>query len=306
MNLEVIEGVRLDKFLASKLDDMSRAKIQLLIKNGDVLINNVAVKPSYILKGGDTVYIKDLKVNDEVLIEENLDLEILHEDEDCMVLNKPAGVVVHPGEGGRYLKGTVANAVKSKVDVGVGDDMRPGIVHRLDKDTSGALIVAKTKKGYDSLIKQFQERNVFKSYLVLVNGVLEHETGIIDSPIGRDLKQRKKMAISAGAKKAISKYSVIDSFTLGEKRTFSLLEVQIKTGRTHQIRVHMAAIGHPVVGDVVYGTKSVNRFFKDKYGLNRQFLHAQKLEFISGDKKVKIKSPLAGDLQKILDNLMAA
>lgn len=306
MIFEAIEGVRLDKFLAMKLEALSRAKIQSFIKAGDVLVNDEKVKSSYILRLEDKVYVKNIDLVDDVLVAEELNLEVLYEDDDCMVLDKPAGLVIHPGEGGKHLEGTVANAVKSKVDVGVGEDMRPGIVHRLDKDTSGVLAIAKTAIGYESLLQQFRERKIFKSYLALVNGVLNHPTGIINSPIGRDLKQRKKMAISAGGKESISKYAVIDSFSLGQDRVFSLVEVQIKTGRTHQIRVHMAAIGHPVIGDDVYGTKAINKFFKEKYGLTRQFLHAQKLEFISGGKKVKIKSPLPGDLQKILNSLMAA
>ena len=214
-----------------------------------------------------------------------------------ILIDKPAGMVVHPGEGGTHMTGTVANAISSLVK---GAGLRPGIVHRLDKDTSGALVVAKNDESLEFLKKQFRDRKVGKIYKVLVFGKLMHEQGVIDSPIGRSFKDRKKMGIAGDGRKAISKFSVKQVFD-----GFSLLEVEIETGRTHQIRVHMAAIGHPVVGDRAYGDTKANRIFKEEYGLESQFLHAWKLKFESPDtkKSVSVLSQLAPDLKKVLSLL---
>jgi len=308
MKINTIVGERLDKCLlvSDDLDGFSRSRIQKMIKGGEVLINRESVKPKYVLKDGDEIYVKDCAVNDSVLKSEKLNFEILYEDSECFVLNKPSGIVVHPGNDGKYLTGTVANAVLSKVSVSVCDEMRPGIVHRLDKDTSGALLIAKTDKSYEFFVNEFKNRNIFKSYLALVSGHLEHPVAMIDSPIGRSLKDRKKMDIVIeGGKDAITKYKLIDEYISAEGRVFSLIQVQILTGRTHQIRVHMASIGNPVVCDSLYGSRSTNVFFKDEFGLDRQFLHAASLNFTSPEtnKLIKIKVSLPDDLKKVLDQL---
>ncbi|MFH1533596.1 MAG: RluA family pseudouridine synthase [Nitrospirota bacterium] len=292
--------IRLDRYLSIEMSELSRSKIQKMIKDGIVLVNGESAKSSYNLKEGDNVEVRSNVVAVQSIQKENIEIKILFEDENYMVIDKPAGIVVHPSETG-HRKGTVVNALLDKIEKGVGEDFRPGIVHRLDKDTSGALIVAKTKMGYDHFVEQFKKRKVKKEYLALVKGILIHKVGIIDSPISRDVKSRKKMGLVSEkeGKRAISKYEVKEEFD-----DLSLVEVEIETGRTHQIRVHMAAIDHPVIGDNTYGVGSYNRRFKEKYGLKRQFLHAEKLEFkdLEGKKK-KIVVDLPKDLRNVLSKL---
>ncbi|NIA01928.1 MAG: RluA family pseudouridine synthase [Nitrospirae bacterium] len=294
------EKIRLDKFLVIEKLEFSRSKIQKMIKNGDVLVNGKTAKVSRFLNKGDKVEIIVGKQEKREIQKEDIEIEILFEGKDYLVIDKPAGIVVHPSETG-HSKGTVVNALLDKVDKGVGEEFRPGIVHRLDKDTSGALIVAKTKEGYKYFVEQFKKRKVKKEYLALVKGILIHKEGIIDSPISRDVKSRKKMGLASEkeGKRAVSKYKVKEEFD-----DLSLVEVEIETGRTHQIRVHMAAIDHPVVGDNTYGVGSYNRRFKEKYGLRRQFLHAERLEFkdLEGKKK-KIVVDLPEDLKNVLSKL---
>lgn len=292
--------IRLDRYLSVEMSELSRSKIQKMIKDGIVLVNGKSAKSSYNLKEGDNVEVKSNVVTVHDIRKENIKIEILFEDKNYMVIDKPAGIVVHPSETG-HRKGTVVNALLDKIDKGVGETFRPGIVHRLDKDTSGALIVAKTKMGYDHFVEQFKKRQVKKEYLALVKGILVHKVGIIDSPISRDVKNRKKMGLVSEkeGRNAISKYVVKEEFD-----DLSFVEVEIETGRTHQIRVHMAAIDHPVIGDNTYGVGSYNRRFKEKYGLKRQFLHAEKLEFkdLEGKKK-KIVVDLPEDLKNVLSKL---
>lgn len=302
-------NMRIDKYLSLQNPELSRSKIQRLIKSGAVLVNGQKVKVGYVLKEGEAVKIAgDLEPPVSDLVSEVSPLKIVYEDRDCFVIDKPAGMVVHPGEGGSHIKGTVANYVMEKVDSGVGGLMRPGIVHRLDKDTSGLLIIAKTEKAYLSLIDQFKSRKVMKTYLVMVVGDMEHKEGVIEAAIGRSVRDRKKMSVreEKGGKKAISNFKVVDSFEIGS-RTITLLEVKIETGRTHQIRVHMSAIGHPVLGDIVYGDKNANKLAKDEFGLNRQFLHAWKLKFNSPDtgKDIECESKLADDLEVFTRSLLS-
>lgn len=292
--------IRLDKFLSAKNPDLSRSKIQKLIKSGNVLVNGSNSKVSHNLSEGDEVTMKKEEKILQSIKKEDIKLNILFEDENYLVIDKPAGMVVHPSETG-HRTGTIANAIIDKVEKGVGEDFRPGIVHRLDKDTSGALIIAKSKDGYDHFVEQFKKRKIKKIYLALVKGILLHKQGIIDSPINRDVKSRKKMALVSenDGKKAISKYKVKKEYD-----DLSFLEVEIETGRTHQIRVHMSAIDHPVVCDNTYGVGSYNRKFKEKYGLKRQFLHANILEFIDlNGKKKKIVVDLPDDLKNVLSKL---
>ncbi len=228
--------------------------------------------------------------------------EVLYEDEDIMAVNKPEGLVVHPSKEKNFSGETVAQIIKKKMKYDDGTD-RTGIVHRLDKDTSGILLIAKTEKARDFLINQFKKRKVSKIYLALVCGILEHKEAIIDSPIGRSRTDRKKMAVSREneGKNAISVYRVLKEFDFDGRFKASLLEVEIKTGRTHQIRVHLKAIGHPIIGDQIYGNRSFNTYFDDKFGLKRQFLHAFKMSFENLEKKkINLRSELPENLEKII------
>ena len=305
-----MENIRLDKYVTLKYPELSRAKVQRLIKEGGILVNGKKVKTAYILSENDDVFVNEKSLKDSVLgvstlRAEEFELKILYENESCFVIDKPAGMVVHPGEGETHLKGTVANAILTKVEPDAGERNRPGIVHRLDKDTSGALLIAKTKEAYDFFVSQFKEGKVEKEYIVLVFGEPTHSIGRIDSPIGRSLKDRKKMAVIKDGRYAITDYEVQKFFESYDDGVVSLLKVEIPTGRTHQIRVHMEAIGYPVVGDDVYGEKKRNKKFKEKYSLKRQFLHAQKISFLSPDsgKEINVISSLPSDLQRVLSSL---
>jgi 23S rRNA pseudouridine1911/1915/1917 synthase len=303
---EELAGQRLDKFLQIQFADLSRSKAQELIKTGFIKVSDEGRRPSYILSKGDVVSVRDFSVNAAVeLVAEDFDLEVVYEDDSCMVINKPAGVVVHPGEGNTHTSGTVVNKVLSKLSEDLLGGIRPGIVHRLDQDTSGLMIIAKTKAAYDHLVDQFKERSVKKNYLTLVCDEPEATSGIINSPIGRNLRSRKQMAVVATSlgKEAITEYHLRKSFVFDE-RTYSLLDINLKTGRTHQIRVHVAAIGHPVVADPVYGNRSVNKYFKKTFSLGRQFLHAYKLSFISPETKnpVSLEIGLPDDLNSVLSS----
>jgi 23S rRNA pseudouridine1911/1915/1917 synthase len=233
-------------------------------------------------------------------------LEILYKDNDVLVINKPAGVIVHPQNENDERESISQILVDAKmVKKDAGDVLRPGIVHRLDKDTSGVLIIARNKKTHHYLVNQFKNRLVQKSYLALVLGKPEHPEGIINSPIGRG-KDHKKMALAYedDGKQAISQYKVLGTYNYGGKYTFSLLEVKIYTGRTHQIRVHLAAIGNPVLGDHEYGSRKTNRFCFKKFGLDRQFLHAEEVKFtLPGKKKIMVSAKLPKELQAVLNDI---
>ena len=300
-------GDRLDVFLTAMLDNVSRSKIKKMVKSGVVLVNGNLPKVGLVLNEGDDIYIKDGFDEKKVLKSEDLDVPIVYEDEDFFVLNKPAGMVVHPSEDGQNFEGTVANFVLDKVDKDAFEVLRPGIVHRLDKDTSGAMMIAKTKEMYNYFVKQFKDRSVDKYYIALVSGVLEHDEGVVNSPIGRDFKDRKRMTTVAdgSGKEAISIYKVLEVFEIDEHRSVSLVEVQIKTGRTHQIRVHMAALGHGVVGDGVYGSQKLNKYFDSQFDLKRQFLHSGALVVAHPEtgKKMDFVAKLPNDLEGVLDLL---
>ncbi len=298
----------MDKFLAIEFPDLSRSKLQKLIKSGDILVNGESSKSAYTLTNLDTVVVGSTEDKVVTLKAEKLDLPILYEDKSVLVVNKPYGMVVHPVKDGQYLSGTVVNAVLNKINKKEFEGLRPGIVHRIDKDTSGALIVAKTKKAQEKIIAQFKERKIQKYYIALVNGILKHPEGVVEAAIGRAGVDRKKMRVTADdeGKLAVSVYKVLETFKLERGRYLcSLLRVQIKTGRTHQIRVHMTALGHSIVGDSVYGNYKTNQFFKKKYGLERQFLHAHEVGFQSPekDKEVFVTAKLPEDLENVLNQM---
>lgn len=255
---------RLDKYLQTNLN-ISRSQIKKYIKSGEVLVNNNKVKSGYILKNEDEIYIK---YEDEFLLEpEKIDFKILYEDEYIAIISKPQDLVVHPGAGND--KNTLVNGLLYRFDklAETAEEFRPGIVHRLDKDTSGLMIIAKTNEAYEVLVDDFKNSNIYKEYLAIVEGNIEND-GLVDEPIGRDPRNRVKMAVVYdNSKKALTEYKVLKNFD-----NYSLLLVHILTGRTHQIRVHMNYIGHPVVGDLVYG-------HKNKYKIDKQLLHAYKLKF---------------------------
>lgn len=294
-------GQRLDRYLASALDHLSRNAIQQLIEDRQVLVNGRASKAGYMLRNGDEVdVLQVVKPLVSHLQPQSLPLDIVYEDADLLVLNKAAGMVVHPAPG--HSDDTLVNALLARYpelrnpegESGE-ENVRPGIVHRLDKDTSGLLIVAKNARTQAALAEQMKEHRVTKRYLALVEGVVALEQGSIDAPIGRDPRHRQQMAITAvGSREARTHFRVLQRF-----KRHTLLLLQLETGRTHQIRVHLKAIGHPVVGDLTYGSTRGQR----EPMLNRQFLHAYQLSFTHPTTGImlELEAPLPPDLQNVLD-----
>jgi 23S rRNA pseudouridine1911/1915/1917 synthase len=288
----VQSGIRLDKYISEMCPDLSRTQAQRLILDGQVTVNGNPEKASYKLSTGDKVYVKIPLPTPSHLMPENIPVPILYEDDDILVVNKPAGLTVHPAPG--HTGHTLVNAVLSHLATLSNEAQRPGIVHRLDKDTSGVMVIARNPVAHENLADQFKKHTVKKVYLALVRGHLTPEEGIIEAPIGRDTGDRKKMAIASEnrGRKALTRYRVIRY-----PGNNTLLEVMPQTGRTHQIRVHLAAIGYPVVGDATYGVKSPV--------LSRQFLHAHKLGFHlpSTGKYMEFTSLLPEDLEKVLKEI---
>ncbi len=293
-----VPGQRLDKLLVEHLPDISRAQIQTLIKAGAVLVDGQPAKPGIKLKGGEQILVTLVEQDEETPITpESIDLTVVYEDEVLAVIDKPAGMVVHPAAGNE--SGTLVNAILARwpqIAEMNDPDKRMGLVHRLDKGTSGLIVIAKTSEALQELMRQFQEREVDKTYIALLERTPPTATGRIEAPIARDPKQRKRMAVQRDGKPAITEYTVIDDdFRDGQ----ALVEVKLLTGRTHQIRVHMAFIGCPVVGDTVYG------FRKQRIKMKRQFLHAAQLCFthpITGE-RLCVESELPSGLQNILSKL---
>ncbi|MDI6602409.1 MAG: RluA family pseudouridine synthase [Thermoanaerobacteraceae bacterium] len=287
------DGIRLDQFLTTKTD-FSRSYLQKLIKEKRVKINNKMAKASQKVKFGDVINIELPPVQTIETKPEDIPLNIVYEDDDLIIVNKPKNMVVHPAPGN--YTGTLVNALLfSQRNLStINGVIRPGIVHRLDKDTSGLLIIAKNDKTHKELAEQLKNHQVDKIYLTLVNGIIKNDTDIIQTPIGRNPKDRKKMAVVENGKEAITKYNVIERLN---KYTF--LEVNIKTGRTHQIRVHMAYIGHSIVGDTLYGNKN------NEFGITGQLLHAYSLVFIhpSTGEYMKFVAPLPDYFIDILKRL---
>jgi 23S rRNA pseudouridine1911/1915/1917 synthase len=262
---------RLDVMLTAKLGSFSRNRVEKLITDGNILVNGKAVKPGYKLKQGDkaSVSIPEPKVLE--VKAEDIPLDILYEDEDIIVVNKPRGMVVHPAAGN--YEGTLVNALLEHCKGSLSDIngvIRPGIVHRIDKDTSGVLVVAKNNSSHGILSDKLKEHDIKRVYIAVAEGVIIEDTGKIDAPIGRHPTERKKMAVNLkNGRRAVTHFKVLERF-----KSATLLELQLETGRTHQIRVHMAYIGHPLIGDTVYGRK------KQTYGIDGQALHARVLGFV--------------------------
>lgn len=300
VKVEELEAkTRLDSYIASKNLDLSRSMIQKLIEDGKITVNEQIQKTSYKVQLEDEIKIVIDKPKEIKLEAQEIPLDIIYEDNDILVVNKQKGLVVHPGSGN--LDGTLVNAVMAHCKdslSGIGGELRPGIVHRLDKDTSGLLIVAKNDKAHINMSEQIKNRKVKKTYIALVRGTIAENEATINMPIGRSTKDRKKMAVSKNGKEAITHFKVLNRYT-SSKGSYTLLEVKIDTGRTHQIRVHMAEIGHPVVGDMVYSNG------KNEFGVVGQCLHAKKLEFchpITG-KEMSFEAPLPEYFENIINSL---
>lgn len=291
-------GLRVDRYIAQEAPDLSRSLVQKLLEVGCVTVGGQVPKASYKVQAGDEIIVRVPPAEPTAVLAEAIPLTIIYEDADIVVVDKPAGMVVHPAHG--HHSGTLVNALLAHCPdlTGIGGEQRPGIVHRLDKDTSGLLIVAKNDAAYHHLQSQFQARLVHKTYSALVEGVPQAAHGVIDAPIGRDPQHRQRMAIATGSsrgrREARTEYRVVEYFPY-----HALLEAEPVTGRTHQIRIHLAFIGHPIVGDRVYG------FRRQRLAVPRQFLHAARIAFAlpGSGQPVEFTSPLPEDLTAVLKTL---
>jgi len=299
---------RIDTYLSENVKTLTRSRIQRLIKDGFVEVNGYPTKTSYRLKAGDSLGLVIPEAKPLNLEPEPVEFSLIHEDSSIIVLNKPSGLVVHPSPG--HSAGTLVHGLLQHCEdlSGIGGVLRPGIVHRLDKDTSGLIVIAKNDRAHDFLSKQFKNRTVRKKYLALVHGVLDEERGDIDLPIGRHPKRRKEMTVvDSNGKRALTTW--IKKEEVAEK--FSVLALSLKTGRTHQIRVHLSHIGHPIVGDSVYGVRKSwwKRNFPSAMSLvpeiKRQMLHAEILGFIHPDSGSynEFKAPIPDDMDYIINCL---
>ena len=275
---EEFVGLRLDKAISQKDDSISRASVQRMIDEGNILINGNKTKTSYKLKLDDVVTIIKEEPKEVEIKAEDIPLDVIYEDKDILVVNKQKGLVVHPGNGNP--DGTLVNAIMARCKdslSGIGGEIRPGIVHRIDKDTSGLLIIAKNDFAHINVSEQIKNHEVKKTYIALVRGVVKENQATINMPIARSEKDRTKMAVSKKGKEAITHITVLERFD-----GFTLLEVNIETGRTHQIRVHLSQIGYPIVGDFVYSNG------RNPFGVEGQMLHSAKLDFVHPTKGEKM------------------
>jgi len=290
LSVEPGEEKRLDIYVTEHCPALSRSHARKLIDDGLVTVNGRPAKASRLVQASDVVEVVVPPPEPLAVEPESIPLDVVFEDSDIIVIDKPAGMTVHPGAG--HARHTLVNALLAHCSdlAGVGGVLRPGIVHRLDKDTSGLMLIAKNDRAHAALSRQWKERSVEKRYLALVRGRLEPPEGIIDAAIGRDPSERKRMAVLAGGRAAVTAYRVRDYL-----EGTTLVDVSIETGRTHQIRVHFAALGHPVVGDIVYG--------KSSRLVGRQFLHAYRLSIRhpADDRAMTFDSPLPDDLRRALD-----
>lgn len=285
------ENLRLDVFLAEKLLDKSRSFVKQLIDDHNVLVSDKNRKSSYKLKAGDKIHV-NVPENKQLNLEpENIALDILFEDSDIIVVNKPQGMVVHPASG--VYNGTLVNALLYHCSdlSGINGVNRPGIVHRIDKDTSGILVVAKNDNAHRHLAEQLKEHTMTRVYSALVEGIIKEDEGTVDAPLGRHPVERIKIAVVKDGKRAVTHYKVIERYNAN-----TLVECRLETGRTHQIRVHMAYIGHPLVGDPVYG------YNKQRFNLRGQLLHAKKLGFIhpSTGKYIEFESDIPDNFNRVI------
>ena len=284
-------GKRIDKYISEKLD-LTRSRVQKLIDDGMVTINGNVAKSSAKVNEGEVLSVEIPELKQLEIVPEEIPLNILYDDDDVIVIDKPKGMVVHPANGN--YTGTLVNAIMSKFGdnlSGINGVIRPGIVHRIDKDTSGVLVIAKNDKAHLKLAEQLKEHSMTRVYVAVVRGKLKEKVGTIDAPIGRNPKDRKKMGVVANGKRAVTHYKVIK-----ELDDCSVIEVRLETGRTHQIRVHMSYIGHPLLGDSVYSNG------KNKYGFVGQALHAKILGFIhpSTGEYMEFSSNLPEEFEKLL------
>ncbi len=292
---EKYAGLRLDKAIALKYTDLSRTNIQRLIEADKIFINDKKAKASYKVELGDKIQVGEIEAKEISLEAQEIPLDIIYEDNDIIVVNKQKGLVVHPANGNP--DGTLVNAImnicKDSLS-GIGGEIRPGIVHRLDKDTSGLIIIAKNDKAHITLSEQIKNHEVNKTYIALVRGIVKENEATINMPIGRSTKDRKKMAVSKNGKNAITHFKVIKRY-----ENYTLLEIKIETGRTHQIRVHMSHIGYPVVGDAVYSNG------KNPFGVTGQMLHAKNLVFNHPitNKELNLEAPLPEYFEEVLNKL---
>ncbi|MGD0096093.1 MAG: RluA family pseudouridine synthase [Terracidiphilus sp.] len=324
------KGQRLDQFLVAQLEGVSRSRVQLLIDQGDVLVNGSVEKASLKLRGGERIDITGEPHPAPLKAEpEEIPLDVVYEDADLAVINKPAGMMVHAGSGASddaRSRGTLVNALlyRFKALSATGGDLRPGIVHRLDKDTSGLIVVAKNDRTHAALAEMFSSRKIKKTYVALVQGAVERTKGTINASVGRDPMRRTRMTAKplGDARTAVTHYEVVRRL-VNRFGKFSLIKLRIETGRTHQIRVHMASIGHPVVGDTLYGgagqltdqvasqaatSKAARRKSEpERLKLGRNFLHAARLEFPQPKtgKLLQLEAPLPVELEAFLSRLEA-
>jgi 23S rRNA pseudouridine1911/1915/1917 synthase len=291
------QGQRLDRFAADKVPDLSRSYARQLIEDNHIRVNGVDARPSATLRAGDIVSVWLPLAQPTDLVPENIPLAVVYEDPDVVVVDKPAGMVVHPAPG--HTRGTLVNAMLARYpDIAIGGDLRPGIVHRLDRETSGLLVVARNDRALRDLQAQQQARTMTKVYLAVVDGRFKEPEGTIDAPIGRHHVDRTRMAVVADGRVARTHWRVLED--LGE---YTLIEARLETGRTHQIRVHFAYKSRPLLGDPLYGPKKPRATF----GLSRQFLHAHRLGFRlpSDGSWAEFSSPLPADLTGALEKLRA-
>lgn len=291
---EFNSGKRVDAYISGLEKDISRSSVQRLISEGNITINGITVKESYKVKKDDVIEIIIPEAKKTDLKAQEIPLDIIYEDKDIIVINKAKGMVVHPANGNP--DGTLVNAVMAKCKEslsGIGGEIRPGIVHRLDKDTSGAIIVAKNDVAHINLSEQLKNHKVKKTYLALVRGIVKENEATINMPIARSTKDRKKMDVSKNGKNAITHFKVLGRF----KNNYTLLEINIETGRTHQIRVHLAHIGYPIIGDEVYSNG------KNEWNIHGQCLHAWKIEFIHPITKEQLK--FEAEIPKYFKNIIS-
>lgn len=292
---DVESNTRLDKIISDLDCTISRTAIKRLIEESKITVNGKKEKPSYQVKNGDLIEIEDEIPKEAKIIAQDIPIQIIYEDNDILVINKPKGMVVHPGNGNP--DGTLANAVMAlcgETLSGIGGQIRPGIIHRLDKDTSGVIVVAKNDKSHIDISNQIKNRETSKKYIALVRGIIKEDEATINMPIGRSTKDRKKMAVRKDGKEAITHFKVLKRY-----EEYTLLDLKIDTGRTHQIRVHLAEIGHPVIGDYVYSNG------KNQFNVIGQMLHSKEIEFTHPitKERMKFEAPLPKYFEEVIEKL---